>query len=435
MSVLAFHLPEEVWVQVFLLLPDEEKMSIRASCKYFRRLIDRPSLWRNRAVVLKKIRSYNSQFWATLRRRKISTVVVHKAGIREWKSIVMSLPWLTAVTIEQCLDEEVLKTLQRFNSLKKLVIRSSQCPSGLASALTPLRQLTHLCLCELQRAPRTEIISAVSQLADLNSLFYHEGDKPISKRTFQGMLARLPNLKQLSLKMGPGYGTLPEDYFSLSKTNYSKTGREGLNQNGLGLTRLELLNYMDPMLSPRALEPLMSLQSLTVGYRDRVMEPGRCNLRAWLSKLPCLTELTISRGYPLGVYVHSVPLTLQSLSLLQVFMHPGDLNALGNQTPNLQHLHLDLCSYDGQSGLQELLNLFPKLETLKLRHCYMSELEFVGLAQLEHLRQLVILDAYQGPSPALLKLIQKLQVKTNYRVQVIHTPKARDPTACLCSQY
>ncbi|KAJ8358270.1 hypothetical protein AAFF_G00018420 [Aldrovandia affinis] len=37
------------------------------------------------------------------------------------------------------------------------------------------------------------------------------------------MLARLPNLKQLSLKLGPVYGTLPEDYFSLPMTNHGVT--------------------------------------------------------------------------------------------------------------------------------------------------------------------------------------------------------------------
>ncbi|KAJ8352959.1 hypothetical protein AAFF_G00131380, partial [Aldrovandia affinis] len=123
---------------------------------------------------------------------------------------------------------------------------------------------------------------------------------------FQGMLARLPNLKQLSLKLGPVYGTLPEDYFSLPTTNH-------------GVTR---------------------------------------------AALP-----------------------------------------------------------------------FPKLETLKLRHLNMTEWEFVGLARSQNLQQLVVLDALPGPSPALLSLIHKLQVQTNYRAQVVHSLALKDPAACYCSQY
>ncbi|XP_035271297.1 uncharacterized protein im:7136021 isoform X1 [Anguilla anguilla] len=450
MSRAAFHLPQEVWFQVCLFLSDEEKGNVRSSCKYFKRLIDHPSMWRNSSVVLKKTRSYNSAYWATLRRRKISKVVVHKAGTREWELIATSLPWLRAITIDKFMDVKALGTLQRFKNLNRLVIRSFQCPSGLATVLTPLRQLTHICLCDLHRAPRAELISALSQLTGLTSLFYHEGDKPISSRTLQSMLVCLPNLTELSLKMGAVYGTLPDDYFHLPKThgdptgevaaldtvpNKSISGREDPGQSDRGLTRLELLNYMDPILSPVALEPLCRLQSLTVCYRDRAVEPSRCNLSVWLRKLPCLTELTVARGYPLGVYVRSLPATLRSLSLLQVIIGPGDLSALGKRTPDLQRLHLDLCSYGRQSGLHELPVLFPKLKTLKLRHWNMTEAEFVGLAQLRHLQQLVVLDAQPGPSPALSSRIQKLQIETDYRVQVIHSLIPRDPTACFCSQY
>ncbi|KAG5857480.1 hypothetical protein ANANG_G00019900 [Anguilla anguilla] len=412
MSGAAFHLPQEVWFQVCLFLSDEEKGNVRSSCKYFKRLIDHPSMWRNSSVVLKKIRSYNSAYWATLRRRKISKVVVHKAGTREWELIATSLPWLRAITIDKFMDVKALGTLQRFKNLNRLVIRSFQCPSGLATVLAPLRQLTHICLCDLHRAPRAELISALSQLTGLTSLFYHEGDKPISSRTLQSMLVCLPNLTELSLKMGAVYGTLPDDYFHLPKThgdptsevaaldtvpNKSISGREDPGQSDRGLTRLELLNYMDPILSPVALEPLCRLQSLTVCYRDRAVEPSRCNL--------------------------------------SVIIGPGDLSALGKRTPDLQRLHLDLCSYGRQSGLHELPVLFPKLKTLKLRHWNMTEAEFVGLAQLRHLQQLVVLDAQPGPSPALSSLIQKLQIETDYRVQVIHSLIPRDPTACFCSQY
>ncbi|KAJ8341693.1 hypothetical protein SKAU_G00339840 [Synaphobranchus kaupii] len=312
MSGAAFHLPEEVWCQIFLFLSDEEKGKVRSSCKNFKRLIDHPSMWRNSALVLNKIGSYNTQYWATMRRRKTSRVVVHKAGTKEWVRIASSLPWLTAITIDQVLDVKALGTLQRFKNLKRLAIRSSQCPPRLSEVLAPLRQLTHLCLCELHGAPTVKLIGAVSQLTGLTSLFYHEGDTPLTRWICHGMFACLPNLKELSLKMGAVYGTLPDDYFHLPKTHHDSTnevaaldtvrnkslsGREHPDQSDLGLTRLELLNYMDPVLSPVALEPLCSLQALSVWYRDRAVEPNRCNLSVWLRKLPCLTELTVARAY------------------------------------------------------------------------------------------------------------------------------------------
>ncbi|KAJ8394273.1 hypothetical protein AAFF_G00048560 [Aldrovandia affinis] len=444
-SLSAFHLPQEVWTQIFLFLSDEEKGNIRASCKYFKRLIDHPSLWRRSAVVLKRVHSYSAQFWTTLRRRKTSAAVVHKAATRDWELIAARLPWLTAITVEQCPDARALAALRRFGGLRRLVIRSFHCPAGLAGALAPLRALTHLCLCELQRAPRAELIGAVSQLAGLTSLSYHEGDKPISKRTLQGMLARLPHLKQLSLKLGPVYGTLPEDYFSLPATNRDVTseatvlGRGDPPPSGLGLTRLELLNYMDPMLSPGALVSLSSLQSLTVSYRERAVRPSSCALRTWLCKLPCLTELTVTRGYPLAVYVRLLPASLRRLCLLQLIVGDGDLRDLGKRTPGLQHLHVDPSQGDGA----DCRSCPPssQLETSNCARCgsalhlNVTEWEFVGLARFQNLQQLVVLDALPGPSPALLSLIHKLQIQTNYRVQVVHSLALKDPAACFCSQY
>lgn len=69
---------------------------------------------------------------------------------------------------------------------------------------------------------------------------------------------------------------------------------DGLQCSVPALISLELLNYMDPILSPVALQGLPSLKFLTVQYRDWSLKPQLCHLKTWLSKMPLLSELNIS---------------------------------------------------------------------------------------------------------------------------------------------
>lgn len=205
-------LPDEIWTLVFGYLSLRDKLCVRLSCTRFKGLVDHWSLWKDSVVVLQKPELYKSHFWRTLRQRKPKSIVVQKGHAKVLQQIVTSLPWISSVTLFQCSDGAALVTLGGLKHLERLVIRQCSCPS-LTSSLLSLSQLTHLCLCEVQRASVSEISAAASQLVHLTSLHYHEDKNPLLKPALHGMLRRLPNLKHLSLKLGPSYGILPDDYF------------------------------------------------------------------------------------------------------------------------------------------------------------------------------------------------------------------------------
>lgn len=226
MSRIQLTLPEEIWIHVFGFLSDRDKLNVRLSCTYFKRLIDHWSLWKDSVVVLQKL--YDSHFWKTLCQRKIKSIVVQKATAKVLQQAVAWLPWVGSVTLVQCSDGTALVTLGALKHLQRLVIRQCCCRS-LTSSLLSLRQLTHLCLCEVKRASISEISAAVSQLVNLTTLKYHEDTNPIHKTALHGMLGRLPNLKHLSLRLGPKYGILPDDYFCPAKA-YGHPGMYALRK-------------------------------------------------------------------------------------------------------------------------------------------------------------------------------------------------------------
>ncbi|KAJ7989284.1 hypothetical protein DPEC_G00317890 [Dallia pectoralis] len=426
----ASQLPSEVWVHVFGFLSTADKLNIRSCCTYFQTLVDHWSLWKGNTVFLKRLCASTAQFWTTLRRRKIKSVVVQRANLKEWKHLVLSLPNITTIAVEACFDVKAYDILKQFQHLKSLSIRRCRYGQELADCIGHLQKVTHLSVCEMHSARRTEVINAISKLSHLTSLFYHEGTCPIPRQTLHVMLNRLPHLKHLSLKMGTQLGSLPDDYFNLSKT---KSGSQGDRQDGqTGLTSLELLDYMDPTLSEVALMCLPSLQSLLVDYRSRDVLSSRSHLKTWLRVLPKLNHLNIAKGHPLGAYASYIPDTVTSLALRQVMMQPEDLKALGKRVPGLLQLHFDPCSYNCGSSIGEIPRSFPLLRTFKMRHYGVSDREFSNLKQLKYLERLEILDAKE-PSVHLMEQIQNLQVLTNYRIQIVYSLNPREPIACYCT--
>lgn len=428
MSKIQLTLPEEVWIHVFGFLSDRDKLNVRLSCTYFKRLIDHWSLWTDSVIVLQKL--YDSHFWKTLCQRKIKSVVVQKATAKVLQQTVTCLPWIGSVTLVQCSDGTALVTLRALKHLQRLVIRQCCCRS-LTSSLLSLRQLTHLCLCEVKRASISEISAAISQLVNLTTLKYHEDKNPIHKSALHGMLGRLPNLKHLSLRFGPKYGILPDDYFCPAKA----FGHPGVTRDaGFGLSSLELLNYEDPCLSSVAFNALSSLTKLTVHYRKWHANPDFCCLTKWLQGLSVLSELNISLGYSLRVYAERIPRTVQRLSLMGVKAELESVRIMGQQVPDLLQLHLDLCCHDISDVITEMPQIFPKLQILKVRHHNVPEAVFLQLQHLPRLKQLVILDAPKSPSPTVLNLTQNLHVQTNNRVHVLHF-NSKDKTTCSCGFY
>ncbi|KAG5265538.1 hypothetical protein AALO_G00243590 [Alosa alosa] len=362
-----FRLPEEIWMEVFKYLSKSDKLNVRSCCTYFKRLVDHRSLWKNETIALRTFKSYKANFWKTLRCRMLASVIVDDANEKEWKKIVTSLPWL-----------------------------------------------------------RSELMNAISQLSNLTSLRLHEGRYPIPKQTFHALLRSLPKLKHLSLRMWTGQA-LPDDYLNLSG---EALGSPDLHNGKNGLTSLELLNYMDPMLSPVALDHLPFLESLTVKYDRR--DKGRSHLRSWLKSLTHLTELTVMNGHPFRGYATSLPRTLRTLSLTGMMMRPGAMALAAKKVPDLQHLHYDPFDFKGDIIIVEIPRLFPQLQTLKIRSFGMSGRDLLRLGEMHQMKRLVFLDGRSSHSPISSELLCRFQVLTDYRVHVVLSGEPTDKAACLC---
>lgn len=194
-----FRLPDEVWLHVFRFLSIPDQSSVRASCRWFMKLIDRPVLWKNTTLYIDTIHSFTSHAWRTLCRRKIASVVVLKASGDEWKQLGCRLPWIHSVTVGLCCAR-ALDSFTDFNNLTRLVVRRCACPS--LTSLAALRQLSHLSLCEVVCAPTSDIVHALSQLTNLTSLHYHACSKTIPAAAFPSLLQRMFKLKHLSVNMG-----------------------------------------------------------------------------------------------------------------------------------------------------------------------------------------------------------------------------------------
>lgn len=74
-----------------------------------------------------------------------------------------------------------------------------------------------------------------------------------------------------------------------------------------------------------------------------------------------------SVGHPLGAYAASVPGTVRSLSLKGVLGELKSVRDIAKQVPGLLCLHLDLCCHERHSFVVEVPQLFPKLQSLKIR--------------------------------------------------------------------
>lgn len=423
-------LPSEVWNHVFGYLSAADKFSVRASCKYFKKLVDHASLWKDWSVVLGfQNGSYNSQFWATLRRRKVTSVVVRSSKAKDWKQLALSLPALTTVVMEQS-SKASTDCLKDFPDLKRLAIRSS-CTSLLLNASTVCQpqQLTHLSLCDVTFPSRAmdSFISAVSQFTNLTSLVCHQMD--IFEETtwmVHSILTCLPKLKHLSLSIvhilcappRPNPGPLG--------------GAQG--QAGAPLSSLELIGCMDHSLPEYAMRLMPGLKSLAVFYRHSHQERSEslpspvCHMKAWLSDLPQLSTLVIVKGPPVKKYVTSIPATVTSLTLCVSGLSSEDMAAVAVQVPNLLHLHIDPWPSHLGAYTAEIPQLFPKLRSLKLRQGHVPEKNFLDLHQLQDLEMLEILDG----SPHLSELTGKLQALTQNRLQVIVSPRQRDVLSCPC---
>ncbi|KAM8914467.1 uncharacterized protein AB9W97_009750 isoform 1-T3 [Spinachia spinachia] len=425
-------LPPEIWMHVLRHLSPTDRFSFRASCKYFKHLVDQGCLWRDWSVVLDFQRgAYNSRFWATLRRRRVTGVVMRGTKAKDWKQLALSLPSLTTVVMDQS-SHASLDCIKDFTNLKRLAIRSSSTNILLdASTVHRPQQLTELSMCDVKFPPAGlgGFISALSHFTNLTSLVCHQiGIFEETISVIQSILNCLPELKHLSL-------SIVQRLFAFSNISGPKPGLRGGADTPV-LSSLELIHFIDHSLPEDVMRLMPGLQTLAVFYTcsNRQTTQGSPSpdphpMNTWLSNLPQLSTLVISKGPPLKKYVTSIPATVTDLTLCAAELSLEDMAAVAVQVPNLLHLHIDPWPLHRGAHTAQIPHLFPKLQSLKLRHEHVPEKDFLRLHRLQDLGYLEILDN----GPQLSKLAGKLHALAENRLHVTTSPRRRDAFSCYCA--
>ncbi|XP_071777860.1 uncharacterized protein LOC139929019 [Centroberyx gerrardi] len=442
-------LPPEVWVCVFRFLTTEEKHTVRTCCKYLKKLIDHPSLWKDFTVILSDVRRYNYGFWSALHSRKITRVAVRHLRRREWRRLVKFLPSLTAIVFVdggRLYKEKYLDNLSSFPGLRELGVRNATWYEPmLGQSLTEhlQYQLTHLSVCNVRLTCTVDFIYAVSHLLNLQHLLYHQqgdgfglpdGVRPVPRNVFHHMLFKLKKLKHLSWGMrGEPSDPLPDDYFS-PPNPFQQTGVS--QYGGPALTSLELVDYPETILPENALRSLSSLRSLTIRYKY-MREGIECRLKSWLSPLSQLATLTIIGGNSLGAYTTTIPSSVTRLTL-RVAITLKDMDSIAPKVPGLLHLDIEQNRSSG-SLCRRIPMLFPQLRTLRIRFFRREpEKDLLSLHRLRHLVQLELLversyilrdylNGHPWPSPGVQDLISQLRALSDNRISVITTMRQRNP--------
>ncbi|KAK5614418.1 hypothetical protein CRENBAI_026036 [Crenichthys baileyi] len=419
MALPPLHLPAEVWTHVFGYLSVPDKLSLRASCKYFKKLVDHWSLWRGWTAVLTfRNGSYTRRFWDSLRRRKVTSVVMRNPGAKDWKQLSQELPDLSAVVIEQSAMEN-LSFGKDFPHLKRLAIRNSDVVID-AHTWPHLEQLTHLSLCDVTFPIKSSFLPFISHLRNLTSLICHNSGTLVEPIwIMESILSYLPKLKHLSLS---------------SKRACVYVPKRPVNEGISSLSSLELIQFSHHFFPVNTMKKVPHLNSLSVFSGDVYQKMSSAGshlvflLNKWLQNLPELSKLAVTRGPPVKMYVTSIPATVTSLTLCSSRLSLEDISAISVQLPNLLHLHVDPWPLNLGANVAEIPELFPKLRSLKLRQECVSEKDFLHLHRLQNLEHLEILDSTQHPS----HLAGQLQALSNNRFHVASSPSQSDPMLCTC---
>lgn len=410
------HFPPEIWNHIFGYLSVTDKCSVRAASKYFKKLIDHYSLWKDWTVVLSfKNGAYNCQFWDTLCRRKVVSVVMRSTKPKHWGHLSQSLPAVTTVVLEVPHPQPKSFILTHgFPHLARLALRNV----SLLEINTGfnLQSLTHLSLCGVTK-PQSDFFPLLPHLRHLTSLVCHKTNifgKCV--RMVDIFVAHLPQLKHLSVSVDYVYPPVRGPGFEAVSS----------------LSSLELVDSMVHLLPEDTLKLIPSLNSLGVFYPNPIWGLAELakeaeNLNNLLHKFTTLTKLVIFRGGPVNLYVTSIPASVTSLTLCLPSLSSEDLAVLSVQVPNLLHLHIDL--WPSHLGARTALipELFPKLRSLRLRLEHVPEKDFLCLHQLQDLQCLEVLDWSQNLSD----LTDKFRALTKHRVQIV-TSRQRDVFICSC---
>uniref|UniRef100_A0A8C6TAL2 F-box domain-containing protein n=1 Tax=Neogobius melanostomus TaxID=47308 RepID=A0A8C6TAL2_9GOBI len=423
-------LPAEVWTYVFRLLSLSDRLRVRASCKYFRDLVD-SALWRNWTVELRSSgEEYEEDFWLMLRHLGVTSARLSSTVGYEFflTHIAKGLPGLTTLILNiECFTE--MKDLRSFINLERLhVVLHTRVRLEELSLVLP-QGLMHLTVCSTfcyETAVLPAEISPDSSFKKLKSLVYHcdVDSHPVDVLHF--FLSSLPELQHLSLK-------------TYSEFSYEGNISDLPPLQNCSLSSLELMaceTQKFPMDFMKMLSKLTFLRSLAIFCQydcadEDELDDSTLKLSSWLRDLPALTSLVVRSGNVRG-FVQSIPSSVTRLIFLPLFVDSWteDMSALSEQLPDLHHLHLE--PYDDLGSATALIpGFFPRLKTLRLYHKRVPEDAFLSLGSLQELEVLETVD--EEPLPA--ALFSKFRELTNNRVRIYNSPEDRWLWTCDCSYY
>ncbi|XP_069771332.1 uncharacterized protein [Narcine bancroftii] len=428
------NLPQDIFLEIFKYLTFEEKANVRASCKYLQELIDHPTLWLNRTIVIKSLQSCNSCFWTTLTKRRIRSVVIRQATPKQLQKMVNLIPNLTAISMEVKMNAERLRMLRPLANLQKLQLSDSSAmlDKELLREVVTFKQLTTLFLCSSLFGDGSSLC-LLAELKKLQSLTLHAKQKGPPLMSIQYILFQLPKLKELSLRSVETWENFSLCFTAPENKTSKETGcLEAQCISQLQLEKLSLLNSTNVPLSRKAFNQLSNVRSLSMGLIRPCFSLNTSFLQSMLENLPNITELELFWNGPLAEFVKLLPSGLTRIDLINARLSNVDVKLLSDSSgKTLKRLSLVLCSGITEAMLKRLPKQFPFLQTLDLSgYRLLNQKTLFGLVDMAFLKEIIISN-----NPHLTnEIIKQFRTSTKNRVHVTQKSKSNQ-NECGCIFY
>ncbi|XP_032625566.1 uncharacterized protein LOC116818615 isoform X2 [Chelonoidis abingdonii] len=385
-------LPQEMLTEIIMYLPPVEKSKVRATCSFFKDLVDQPVVWQKSTIVLQRISAFNAEFWDVLRKRKITSVEVKEIGLKQWQKLLRFMPGLLDVTVDSLWSEEILQGLQLLTDLQKLHLKTCSRLSerNIIREVVHFQRLTHLLLCGITFLSGSELIK-IACLQNLHMLSLHTVQKALPEKALEYVLFHLPKLRELSLSC-----ILSKEHFLLC----------------LSLPDKHPISYSS---EERFLDQLSTIHTLTVCYIKDFLLHSVDVFGQVLKNLPNLTELNLLWISNLDMFVDNIPSSLVKLSVIGTKLTNSALSCLSDKSWKLREMDLTLSYGFDEKTLKQFPHLFPLLTRLCLSGFVLTDNILLSLAKMESLRELDV----TGGTNLTKEAIQNFHITTNCRVHLL----------------
>ncbi|XP_030418647.1 uncharacterized protein LOC115651670 isoform X3 [Gopherus evgoodei] len=385
-------LPQEMLTEIIMYLPPAEKSKVRATCSFFKDLVDQPVVWQKSTIVLQHISAFNAKFWDVLQKRKITSVEVKEIRLKQWQKLLRFMPGLLDVTVDSLWSEEILQRLQLLTDLQKLHLKTSSRLSerNVISEVVHFHRLTHLLLCGITFLSGSELIK-IACLQNLHMLSLHTVQKALPEKALEYVLFHLPKLRELSLSC-----ILSKEHFLLC----------------LSLPDKHPISYSS---EERFLGQLSTIHTLTVCYIKDFLLHAVDVFGQVLKNLPNLTELNLLWISNLDMFVDNIPSSLVKLSVIGTKLSNSALSCLSDKAWKLKEMDLTLSYGFDEKTLKQFPHLFPLLTRLCLSGFVLTDNILLSLAKMESLRELDV----TGGTNLTKEAIQNFHLTTDCRVHLL----------------